>query len=48
MRKKITKVFATMVQAANYQNHLYCKYDSVKLVGFPMYSEYGEYTWIVE
>lgn len=48
MKKTITKVFSSMRQAVIYRDKLYNKYDSVKLISFPMYSEYGEYTWEVE
>lgn len=48
MKKTITKIFCTMEQAVNYRDKLYNKYDSVKLISCPMYSEYGEYTWEVE
>ena len=46
--KRISKEYETMAQASVYQNRLYNKYDSVKLVEFPHYTEHGTYVWEVE
>lgn len=45
---KLAKEYETMTQAGVYQNRLYNKYDSVKLVEFPHYTEHGTYVWEVE
>ena len=37
-----------MKAASNYQNRLYNQFHSVRLVGFPMFSECGKYTFEVE
>lgn len=45
--KKITKHFDTLAQAERYQNRLYDKYDHVRLIDFPRFSESGTYIWEV-
>lgn len=45
--KIITKKYKTLKQAERYQNSLYNKYHSVKLVKFPSFSEDGIYQWQV-
>ena len=46
-RMIISKTFQSMRQAENYQDSLYDKYDRVRLIEFPMFSEYGMYKWEV-
>jgi hypothetical protein len=45
--KRIVKTYKTLRQAERYQNLLYNKFDSVKLVRSPMFTEYGIYAWEV-
>lgn len=45
--KTITKYFASIKAASTYQNRLYNKYNYVRLVGFPQFSNNGNYTWEV-
>jgi hypothetical protein len=45
--KRITKRFKTLRQAENYQNRLYNKYTSVKLIRSPLFEEEGDYIWQV-
>jgi hypothetical protein len=46
--KTISKTFKTPRQAESYQNRLYERFDSVKLLRSPMFSEEGAYTWQVD
>jgi hypothetical protein len=46
--KRIKKIYKTMKQAESYQNRLYNRYESVRLVSFPRFSEDGEYVWEVK
>ena len=46
--KRIRRFFNWMQQAEKYQNRLYTKYDSVKLVAFPQNDKAGFYIWEVE
>lgn len=46
--KAITKTFSTMKEAERFQNRLYNKYDEVRLVSFPRFSEHGQYVWRVK
>jgi len=46
--KRITRHFATMRKAANFQGNLYNKYNSVRLIGFPFVGEDGIYIWEVQ
>lgn len=45
--KTISKTFDTSKQAERFMWRLYDKYDSVKLVKAPMFSEQGVYTFAV-
>ncbi len=45
--KKIAKNYDSLRKAERYQNRLYGKYESVKLVLFPVSSESGKYVWEV-
>jgi hypothetical protein len=45
--KTITKTYKTLKQAERYQNSLYNKYDHVRLIRSPMFSEEGVYAWEV-
>lgn len=45
--KRITKKYKTLKQAESYQNRLYNRYNTVRLVSFPRFSEEGEYVWEV-
>jgi hypothetical protein len=45
--KTITKHFDTMAKAEAYQNRLYNKYETVRLIRSPMFSEAGIYEWRV-
>lgn len=48
MKKQvINKSFKTIKEAEAYQTKLYTKYDCVKLVRSPLFSETGIYTWEV-
>jgi len=44
----ITKTFVTLKQAERYQNSLYNKYDYVRLVCSPRFTEEGVYSWEVK
>lgn len=46
--KTIAKNFKTIKQAEIFQFNLYGKFDSVKLVKSPMFSEEGIYIWEVK
>lgn len=46
--KTITKTYKTLKQAESYQNRLYNKYNTVRLVSFPRFSEEGVYVWQVQ
>jgi len=46
--KRITKVFDTLKQAEQFQNRLYDKYNHVRLVSSPTFSEDGTYVWEVK
>ena len=45
--KTISKHFDSLKKVEKYQNRLYNKYDSVKLVSFPHFCESGMYIFIV-
>ena len=45
--KRITKHFATLKKAEAYQNRLYNRYDHVRLVNWPRFTEEGNYEWEV-
>lgn len=45
---KITKQYKTLKQAERYQNRLYGKYNHVRLVQWPSFTEAGTYTWEVK
>lgn len=45
--KTITKRFTKLRQAENYQNRLYFRYERVRLVRSPRFSEDGIYAWEV-
>lgn len=47
MPKTISKKYNTLRQAERYQNLLYNKFDNVKLIKSPMFTEYGTYVWAV-
>jgi hypothetical protein len=47
MLKTISKKYNTLRQAERYQNLLYNKFDNVKLIKSPMFTEYGTYVWAV-
>jgi hypothetical protein len=46
--KTITKNCKTLKQAEQHQNRLYNKYDYVRLVRSPRFSEDGIYAWEVK
>lgn len=46
--KTIRKFYKTIRQAENYQNRLYNRFDYVRLIKSPMFSECGEYVWQVK
>jgi hypothetical protein len=46
--KTIAKHFATLRQAESYLNRLYGKFDCVRLVRSPMFTESGIYTFEVK
>lgn len=46
--KQVSKYFHTIRQAEKHQDKLYDKYNSVRLVSFPITSEAGTYIWKVE
>ncbi len=46
--KTITKTYETQKQAERYQNRLYGKYNTVRLVRWPRFTEAGKYTWEVK
>ena len=43
----ILRRFETLTQAEEFQNGLYDKYNSVKLVSSPIFCEVGVYVWYV-
>ena len=45
--KTIEKQYDTLKQAERYQNRLYNRFDSVRLVRSPLFSESGKYVWEV-
>jgi hypothetical protein len=45
--KRITKSFDTLRAAERYQNRLYGRHFSVRLVHAPHFTESGIYTWEV-
>ena len=45
--KTITKTYKTLKQAERYQNRLYNKYGTVRLVKWPRFTEEGVYVWEV-
>lgn len=45
--KTISKNYKTLKQAEKYQNWLYGRYDYVRLVSSPRWSEEGVYVWEV-
>jgi hypothetical protein len=46
--KRISKTYATLKQAERYQTRLYNRFDSVRLIRSPMFSESGLYVWEVK
>lgn len=46
--KHISKTFTTMKQAEHYQNRLYNRFDTVRLIKSPMFGESGLYVWEVK
>jgi hypothetical protein len=44
---RIVKTYETLKQAERYQNRLYSKYSTVRLVGWPRFTEAGRYIWEV-
>jgi hypothetical protein len=46
--KRITKYCRTLKQAEQYLNRLYSKYDHVRTVSSPLFSEAGNYIFEVE
>lgn len=44
----ITKEFKTLKAAERFQNSLYSKYETVKLIQFPVTNENGTYVWYVK
>jgi hypothetical protein len=46
--KYISKKFESIKKAESYQNRLYGKYNHVKLLTFPRFSESGIYVWEVK
>jgi hypothetical protein len=46
--KTISKQCKTLKQAERYQNRLYEKYQRVRLVKFPWFTEKGSYVWEVK
>jgi hypothetical protein len=45
--KTIARTFTTLAQAERFQNRLYNKHDTVRLIQSPMFSEDGVYVWHV-
>jgi hypothetical protein len=45
--KRVKRFFNWLQQAEKFQNRLYGKYNSVKLVGFPQIDKAGFYVWEV-
>lgn len=45
--KTIKKYFDTLKQAEQYQNRLYGRYEQVRLVHSPIFTESGKYIWEV-
>ena len=45
--KTIRKTYQTLRQAESYQNRLYNRFDYVRLIKSPMFSESGVYVWAV-
>ena len=43
----ITKVCKSIKDAERFQNSLYSKYETVKLIQFPVTNENGTYVWYV-
>ena len=43
----VTREFASLKQAERFQNRLYNRYDSVKLIRAPLFRECGMYIWDV-
>jgi hypothetical protein len=41
----VTREFASLKQAERFQNRLYNRYDSVKLIRAPIFGEAGVYSW---
>jgi hypothetical protein len=46
--KTIVKHFDSLKKAEQYQDKLYDKYDHVRLVRWPSFSEAGDYAWEVK
>lgn len=44
----ITKVCKSIKDAERFQNSLYSKYETVKLIQFPVTNENGTYVWHVK
>lgn len=45
---RIDKYCDTLKQAEDFQDDLYDEYESVRLIGFPSFSESGLYVWTVK
>jgi hypothetical protein len=45
--KTIVKNFTNLKQAERYQNRLYSRFDSVRLITFPVFTDSGNYVWEV-
>jgi hypothetical protein len=46
--RTISKYYKSMKQAERYQNRLYNKYDHVRLIRAPVFTEDGVYVWEVK
>jgi hypothetical protein len=46
--KTLTKHLKTLKQAERFQNHLYGRYEHVRLVRVPRFGEAGKYVWEVK
>jgi hypothetical protein len=46
--KTIARTFNTLTAAERYQNKLYDRYNHVRLVSSPYFSQEGVYTWEVK
>jgi hypothetical protein len=46
--KYVKQYFNTLKQAEKYLNKLYSKYDHVRIISFPMFTEAGSYTFEIK